>query len=379
MNKLKYITILRGLASLSVIVGHIAFLGTGINLIHPFITSIFYNSARGVQLFFILSAFTLFMSFNMRKVKESNPIFNYFIRRFFRIAPLFYLAIIYYLWQDGTGPRNMLGDAKTITSSNIISNFLFMHGVSPYWIDSLVSVGWTVSIEVMFYCLLPFLFYRIKNIQQACAFTLVTLCLRMLLLFILSQHVPIGDKRLWSDFLFYYLPNQLPIFGLGIILYFLIYDKKNLNFSPKFLFYSCLIIVFFLAIQPGLFIPDIFCYGIVFLVAIFSLHKYIPIILNNRIFIHLGQISYSLYLTHQGVIYFVKKYSLINLINTHNEPLAILNFFVNYFLVVILSVLISTILYHIIEEPGIKTGAKVIKIFRKKSMAASLITDSHTF
>jgi peptidoglycan/LPS O-acetylase OafA/YrhL len=77
--------------------------------------------------------------------------------------------------------------------------------------------------------------------------------------------------------------------------------------------------------------------------------------------------------------YFVKKYSLINLINTHNEPLAILNFFVNYFLVVILSVLISTILYHIIEEPGIKTGAKVIKIFRKKSMAASLITDSHTF
>ena len=158
MKKLEYITILRGLAILAVLMVHVEQQSSGVAYLHPYIISIIENGSRGVQLFYILSAFTLFRSFKLRSTTESSPIKNYFIRRFFRIAPLYYLAIIYYLWQDGTGPRYWLGNAPKITNSNIISNVFFLHGLNPYWITSLVPGGWSVTVEVMFYLCVPILF-----------------------------------------------------------------------------------------------------------------------------------------------------------------------------------------------------------------------------
>lgn len=46
---------------------------------------------RGVALFFIVSAFTLFLSYDNRK-EERHPTRNFFIRRFFRLAPMAFLS-----------------------------------------------------------------------------------------------------------------------------------------------------------------------------------------------------------------------------------------------------------------------------------------------
>lgn len=41
-----------------------------------------------------------------------------------------------------------------ITIGNVISNF-YCHGLSPYWINSLVPGGWSITVEMFFmYCLL---------------------------------------------------------------------------------------------------------------------------------------------------------------------------------------------------------------------------------
>jgi peptidoglycan/LPS O-acetylase OafA/YrhL len=75
-----------------------------------------------------MSAFTLALSLHSR---AGEPLRNFFIRRFFRIAPLYYTALAYYLWQDGLGPRYWLGEAPRVTVANIISTVLFVNGVGP--------------------------------------------------------------------------------------------------------------------------------------------------------------------------------------------------------------------------------------------------------
>jgi len=359
VRKLEYITVLRAIAILAVLAVHVNLLTASGQHFNPYIQSAINNGARGVQLFYLLSAFTLFLSLNKRSVTEKKPITNYFIRRFFRIAPLYYIAILYYLWQDGTGPRYWLGDAKSISLANITGNFLFLHGFSPYWINSVVPGGWSVAVEVLFYCLLPLLFYRIKNIQQACAFTIIALIVRLILIRILFHYPLIANKELWSNYLFLYLPNQLPIFALGVVLYFIIYDSINIKFSFKFLFIVSACIIAGLAIKPELFVFDAFYFGVAFLLLTYALHRYHPAILFNPVFLYLGKISYTLYLTHLAAIFLLTKFKLANVIKANNETTTIINYVLNYGMVLIVSVFISTILYYTIEEPMQRVGKRI--------------------
>jgi len=361
MKKLKYITILRALAILAVLVVHVRQQSAGIDHLHPFIISIMDNGARGVQLFYILSAFTLFLSFSYRNNNENTPIKNYFIRRFFRIAPLYYLAIIYYLWQDGTGPRYWLGNSPGISLGNIISNFTFTHGFSPYWIASLVPGGWSVAIEVVFYCMLPLLFRYIKNLQQAVLFTLATLLLRFVLLLIFERYCLITDRRLWSEYLFLYLPNQLPVFSLGIILYYLLNDNTGFKINSKTLLAAFVMLAVGISIQHDQVLSEIFYFGLTFLLLIIALQRYQPWLLFNPIFTYIGNISYTIYLTHWSVIYFVNKYKIINIYHATNEPSAFLNFILNYTIILSLTIVVSTMLYYTVELPMQKAGSKLIK------------------
>ncbi|MES2277680.1 MAG: acyltransferase [Bacteroidota bacterium] len=355
MRKLDYITVLRGVAILAVLGVHASQLGTGMQYVHPFIIGIFNNGARGVQLFYLLSAFTLFLSFSCRGPDEKLPVSNYFIRRFFRIAPLYYLAIIYYSWQNGGS-----------TAGGIVSNLLFVHGFNPYWINGVVPGGWSVADEFIFYAMLPLLFYCIKNIQQACTFTLATLVIRLVMLVLLSRFPLISDKDLWYNYLIGYLPNQLPIFGLGIVLYFIINGEQK-KLSHKFLAIAAAIIVGGLALEPGLFIPDMLYFTLAFMGLAYALQHYHPTLLFNAGVKYIGKISYTLYLSHWAVLYILHKYPLINVINSRNEFTALGNFALNFGVLLGLSVALSSLLYYTIESPMQAVGKRLIA-YREKQL-----------
>jgi peptidoglycan/LPS O-acetylase OafA/YrhL len=162
-----YVDALRGLAVLGVIAVHTA--QHGIFSVSQILMNIIYNAQMGVQLFYIMSAFTLFLSLKNRFNKERYPIRNFFIRRFFRIAPMFYISIIVYFigwqqWEIGIG--------------NILSHFVFLHGLRASWINTLVPGGWSVGVEMIFYAILPILFLKIKNIRYAINLFLITNTIR---------------------------------------------------------------------------------------------------------------------------------------------------------------------------------------------------------
>ena len=359
IKKLDYIDALRGLAILGVIMVHTSQYGS--TVLPGFISDIIRQGSRGVQLFYLASAFTLFLSFKFRSNSEKFPIRNFFVRRFFRIAPMYYLGICYYLFQDGTGARHWLGNESHVTSANIISNFLFLHGFNPYWINSVVPGGWSIGVEMTFYFIFPFLFSKIKNINQI--FNIFVICLFLKLLpqlFFMKFHF-ISDNNLWSEYLALYFPSQLPVFCLGIILYFLAMDGENIKkISGSSLLIFSILLIAQLTIRINFILSEPILFGIGFLILGLALSKNRNIIIVNPIITYIGKISFSMYLVHFAVLHWL---TYLNFIDYFKN--SVINYITRYILVNIITIMISTLFYKIIEVPFQGFGKKIITKFER--------------
>jgi peptidoglycan/LPS O-acetylase OafA/YrhL len=369
MKKLDYIDALRGLAVLGVLIVHTNQYGHS-NL--PWvIEKVVMKGASGVQLFFIASAFTLFLSYKSRINNEASPVRNFFIRRFFRIAPMYYIGMLYYLLQDGTGPRYWLGDEPGITASNVLANGLFLHGFNPYWISSVVPGGWSIAIEMMFYACLPFLFSRINNSRQAFALFVISLLVRALLQVILVENPLISHEKLWEEYLVFYFPSQVPIFSLGILMYFIVSETEGKNMpSGQILLVSSVVLLALLVNRVHLLLPDFvllllpdhILFGIAFLLLGVGLSRFRPTLIVNPVLMYLGKISFSLYMVHFGVLHWLEY---AHLTDYFHQP--IIDFSIRLGIVLGIAGLLSTLFYRIIELPGQKIGRMVIVRSEKRT------------
>lgn len=368
MKKLAYVDALRGVAVLGVLLVHTNQFGS--RSMPWLLEKIAWKGSMGVQLFFLASAFTLFLSYRNRQQRENSPVRNFFLRRYFRIAPMYSLAVFYYLWQDGLGPRYWLGDAPGITTANVLGNLTFLHGFNPYWFSSIVHGGWSIGVEMQFYVLVPLLFAWINTRQRAYAFLVFSLLLQLGLQLLLAAHPLISHAKLWEEYLSLYLPAQLPIFGLGILLYFLVEDfQAARGFSGKWLLVLSGAVLAFLMIMDRLPIPPVFwlvlpepvLYGVAFLLLSLGLSRYPWPVLVNPVIGYIGKISFSLYLVHFAVLHGLK---MVNITDFVGQP--ILDLGIRYAVVLGLSGLLASLCYRFIEVPGQQLGSQVIRRLEKK-------------
>ena len=314
------------------------------------------NGARGVQLFYIISAFTIFLSYSRRDEFEKHVDLNFFIRRFFRIAPMYYVAIGYYLLQNGIEMEHPYGP--------ILSNFLFLHSLHPFWISTIVPVGWSVSVEVFFYCMIPFLFKKIKNINYAIVFFIVSLVFSSILnKYMLASSILKGEiNSEW--FVIFYFPYHLPVFACGIILYFLICQpRQSLNINPSLLFLVALLFLGDLATEKRLFMATFtnhILFSIAFVLLTYALSKRAFTIVVNPVTRYLGKISYSLYLVHMGVLYWIEKLNLSTITAQNSQTATVVEFVMRFVLLSVGSVLLATLFYHVVEVPFQKLGKRLI-------------------
>ncbi|MEX1239964.1 MAG: acyltransferase [Cyclobacteriaceae bacterium] len=355
--KLRYIDALRGLAILGVLVVHCGQYGRNEHL-PSFIQTVVLRGAYGVQLFYVVSAFTLFLTLDKGEAELKPSWFDFYMRRFFRIAPMYYLAILYYLWQNGLGPRYWLGDAAGITPANILSNVLFIHGFNPYWITSVVPGGWSIAVEMLFYCLIPLLFINIKNVQQAFIFFLTALILRAALQFTLNRMSVIESERLWQDFLNLYLPSQLPVFALGVLFYFIVKNNYKASLSPLQILVLSLILIAEVSGIPVL--PNHVLAAIGFVVLAVALSKCEFRIFVNPVSVYMGRVSYSIYLVHFAVLFWLNEYNAVDYLPVSNPVDAMLNYSVRLLVLILLSVIISSCFYYLIELRFQRIGKKLI-------------------
>ena len=358
--KLDYIDALRGLAIIGVIMVHTQ--GANSNL-PSLISKIVGEGAKGVQLFYIASAFTLFLSFRSRTTLENSPVRNFFLRRFFRIAPMYYIGICYYLFQDGFGPRYWLGDETQITALNIFSNATFTHGFNPYWINSLVPGGWSIAIEMAFYAILPFIYSKVKNLNDAFKFLILSIGLKLILELFFINFPLINNNGLWTEYLILYFPSQLPVFALGILLYFIVIEQENtMRISGKYLLMFSALLLAQLASGVEFVFSNHILFGIGFLFLGLALSKFKFIAIVNPVMNYLGKISFSMYLVHFAIIHWLSHF---NLINYSENP--IINYSTRLLVVSILTVIVSTLFYQIIEIPFQNIGKKIIQKSEKRT------------
>jgi peptidoglycan/LPS O-acetylase OafA/YrhL len=166
---------LRGLAALWVLISHVRIL-SGMKYV-PVLSW----GGLAVDLFMILSGFLMAHHYIQRRKAEpweqSRTVFVFWTRRFFRIAPLYYVLLILSLllgpmlgeyraaiaavWPDTATPASRYLDHGMV---NVISHLSFAFGFLPDFAFRTPLPDWSIGLEMQFYLVFPAIMLAIARI-----------------------------------------------------------------------------------------------------------------------------------------------------------------------------------------------------------------------
>lgn len=177
---------LRGTAALWVLLSHVQIL-SGLKSI-PLLSW----GDLAVDLFMMLSGFLMAHHYYLRQHIEpwtaTATFYTFWVRRFFRIAPLYYVLLAVALLLG-----HWLGDYRTAISSvwpatatpivryqdqsilNILAHVTFTFGFMPTFAFRTPLPDWSIGLEMQFYLLFPFLMFAIHRIGAIKASLIVIL------------------------------------------------------------------------------------------------------------------------------------------------------------------------------------------------------------
>lgn len=331
---------------------------------------------RGVQLFYVISAFSLFLSFANRKAGGFSYR-AYFIRRVTRIAPMFWIAMALYLLTNGMGPNYWAPNG--IKPVDAAMTALFLNGWSPTTINSIVPGGWSVAIETMFYLVLPFCFLWIRTMRAAIVATALTLVARYIVcawaLETQLPNFPEGQRYLPYTFAWeFWLPAQLPVFMLGIVLFY-VREKLRTIQSGLGIFWLAGAVTLITAsryLPAESVISNAFLAAVGFALLALALFDRDVRFLDNVLMRKIGEVSFSIYLLHHlvmqyGAGYVVRLLQSLNLGTSGDMAYAIA-----FVAITAMSSALAMITYRLIEAPSIALGLYLSK--RKADVARLPIT-----
>lgn len=107
------------------------------------------NSDKGVDVFFVISGF-LITCILLRQIDSMGRIrlSNFYVRRFLRLSPVYYFAILLY-WLA-------LGNQETANTENLWANIFYVNNFIHYH-DQAMNWTWSLAIEEQFYVIFPLL------------------------------------------------------------------------------------------------------------------------------------------------------------------------------------------------------------------------------
>jgi exopolysaccharide production protein ExoZ len=283
--KLNNLQILRGISALLVCCFHFR---ESINFDHLKLGQILFGKGSiGVPIFFVISGFI--MTFTTKNFKFSpergikKSVISFYKKRIVRIVPLYYLLTLSWMIIGGTFFMYFSGDLW----NRFIHSILFLPQKDSF---PVLYLGWSLNYEMFFYLIFGIsLLFKNHRYYFIIAF------------FILSYLIGLFFKfenafyKMATDFLNFY-------FISGIILALLL---QKFKIPRKQAFFFCIggILLFsFYFFRQSILIGQFLSLVIIsffvlsFLLLDFSFH-----LKGNRFLIFLGDISYSLYLSHPFV------------------------------------------------------------------------------
>ena len=318
--------------------------------------SIIFNGRDAVSFFFVLSGFVL--SYKYIVLKKPLDLKKFYTSRFFRLWPAFFITLIitclYAFYHTSHINRYLLKD-------------LFIFNIYGFWEEAFMIrgrhffyfPGWTLTIEMVASFLIPF-------------FILIALKDKKLIPWLIAVFfIGVGDNWLYSiNFL------------LGILISCYYSQINELSFRrQKWFRYRYLILFIAIAIWPIRSYDEIFHFGsrykywaaffgldffhytavssAIFIVTILYCRP-IQKLLETKLLVFIGKLSYSLYLVHLlaiNIIYDIVEKS----IPSSNPHIIVASMIVSY---IVLIFSLAALMHYFVELPLIRIGKKVVNKMR---------------
>ena len=343
----------RAFASLLVFLHHFSLLTGRFNVFQG------YLGIKMVDLFMFVSGFLMYYQVHNKKIYDNfnsfSGIRNFYLKRFFRISPLYYFLLFialliapilgffrenieYFLGHEFT---NLL-KFRYFNNDYLYNYFIhisYLFGFIPKYSYSTPLPDWSIGLEIMFYLFFPALFiifFKNMNIKK-----LIILIFCMLLIKLITIHIL---------HLFYPMPTFLPLkfhnFLAGILVSYLLLNNKNKYY--KDFIYLLILSVYIYISEPYTFLIFIMWFTYFYLKMELS---FLDLFFKSKVITFFSNISYSLYLVHLILllpfVFYMQKLH-INIIFCF----LICSFFI---------FTISYLLFKFIEEKGIILGNKLIQ------------------
>lgn len=305
-----------------------------------------------VGIFFVLSGVSLTVTYAARLASWMD-VAGFFIRRFFRLAPLYAFLILLNIFVSYVQSVISGSVWQGPPFTHVLANLSLLFGVfrMPY----LLAGGWSLGAEVVYYLLFPILVWWFRWSRQIG--TLLVVFLIGTSLFVSQAYVLSPSRSLDDQWGRYTHPIvNLPLFCAGVVLGLYIPKLQNWRFQ----IFALLGGVGLLSFAPsGVDSIDlvtgtsrlVFCFGST-LVVVGASSRSAPVPkAMHSILVGLGNITYSLYLIHWVVLgYCVNLSSVVSISRL-----------VEMFIAAFLSFLMSVLTYRYIEIPGSALGRLLLK------------------
>ncbi|CAN5887198.1 acyltransferase [soil metagenome] len=345
---------LRGYAASAIILFHVVHLaGEATPRSLSFIGQVF---GYGVPLFFVVSAFSLTYGYQGR-LGSRGEIGRFYQRRLFRIAPLYYVALLFTIFTHG-------GFAWMGENLGLVAlNFTFLFGLFPTAVDGIAPASWSIGAEMLFYAVLPLVLMVVRGPLSAAAATGMATIIAVISGVRLDALPDMPGAFIQHGFLF-----NLPYFGFGLLACFLY--RRGGPPRPGWALAGaavCLAMLYAMAMLPGPMMESrigntIFqaLWGAPFALLCLGMAWAPPALLSNPLTQFLGKISFSLYLAHPHVIGWMKYFGGYERVNALpggsgvHFPAAVLLTFAA-------TVPVAWLLYRLVEEPGMALGRAVAR------------------
>lgn len=187
--------------------------------------------ALAVEIFMVLSGFLMAFHWEKRYSEDFTvkALGDFYARRFFRIVPLFFLLVlvahvthvaiaterakIVEILHNSSGSVHS-PDVSPLSWGNLLLHLTFLFGLLPGVVSTNNLPDWSISLEIQFYLLVPFLMVGLKRLG------LLTISVGVLIIGVMSNQV-IGVYAGSSGIVTFPQPSILPlkihVFMVGIL------------------------------------------------------------------------------------------------------------------------------------------------------------------
>lgn len=335
-----FLTSIRGIASLIVVLFHIREHLLNISFLQSSYW-IYGNGYLGVDLFFILSGFILTYKYS-EEFKYSFKGFTSFIKkRIARIYPLHFCVMFFYL----IIPLALVITQRQVPVSLYSTEGFFkkillidLWGLNNTTWNTWNIPSWSISAEFVAYLVFPFIvffFQKLHYTAKILMFFGLPMVLGLIFDFFPSENIGSNIGNLG-------LLRCLIEFSMGCLIFLII--KRLHTYKSKLSFLLICVIVTLSAIlnfdRNYFYIPYIFSLLLIALI-IFPSYPLVKL-LSVPPLMHLGNISYSIYLTHTLVR------DILFMITLKGNEVASINIIIIY---ITITIFISSITYKYIEIP----------------------------